>query len=318
MFQPIFHDYQCTIFFRFQVEHFAKNIIDFSNSRTGRANHLDFRVAPAFLFTNPQRVFLEKMAPFRKKRLVPAAYEHRQQIFHGRVAHQRPVTDFFLVKCRVILPGRGLYRIVFGTVGLYHGLARLAAPPCAPRRLRKKLERPLPAAVIVAIEGHVRRQDADQGNVWKIVSLDNHLRPHQDIRLLVGKRRQDFFMPVLFPCRIHVHAKHPRRRKPCLHDFLDLLGAGPKLPDVLRAALRAGRRPRLLMSTIMAHQLPPLVGREGNVTMRTFDDMPAFPAGNKPGITAPIQKQHDLLFFLQAIVHPFYQLAAQNRTVAIF
>ena len=72
-------------------------------------------------------------------------------------------------------------------VSLDHRLARLLSAPGPARRLGQELERPLAGTVIRRIERHIRRQDAHQRHIGEIMSLHDHLGPHQDVRLFIGK-----------------------------------------------------------------------------------------------------------------------------------
>ncbi len=63
--------------------------------------------------------------------------------------------------------------------------------------------------------------------------LHNHLRPDENIRLAVGKRRQNLLVALPAACRVKIHPQHPGSGKLCPHHLLDLLRSGLKTADIL-------------------------------------------------------------------------------------
>src|SRR5438093_1388105 len=69
--------------------------------------------------------------------------------------------------------------------------SRPLSPPRPARDLGQKLERALGRAEIRKAENAVGREDADDGDAWKVVPLRHHLRPDEEIALARLERRQD-------------------------------------------------------------------------------------------------------------------------------
>ena len=55
-----------------------------------------------------------------------------------------------------------------------------------------------------------------------------------------------------------------------------------------------------------------------NITVWTFHHMTAGPAGDKPSITSPVQKQHGLFPFFKNLFQLSFKFPAQHRTVSFF
>ena len=60
----------------------------------------------------------------------------------------------------------------------------------------------------------------------------NHLRSHQNIRLLIGKGRQNFLIAIFVAGRIKIHTQYPCLWKTFLDDFLNFLRSRLKSSDI--------------------------------------------------------------------------------------
>ena len=215
----------------------------------------------------------------------------------------------------VVLPRGILYRIVLRLVGLDHDRTRHFPAPGASGRLCQQLEGPFCCPVVARIEREVRQEDPDQRHAREIMSLDDHLRSDQDVRLPVGKRGQDLVVTALLRGRVRVQAQHPRAGIPDLQVLLDLLGARPHRGDVRRSALRALLHIGHLEAAVMAHELPVPVQGEGYLAVGTLDHGSAGPAGDKSRHAAPVQEQDRLLALGQPVFQKELQLFRQDRAV---
>ena len=91
------------------------------------------------------------------------------------------------------------------------------------------------------------------------MSLDDHLRPDQNIRLPSAKGIQDLLMSVLSACRIRIHTQNARHRKGLSDDLLKLLRARLKATDIFGATGRTDQRFSRLIATIVTAQDIPAV-----------------------------------------------------------
>ena len=186
-------------------------------------------------------------------------------------------------------------------VSLDHNLTWTASASGTPRRLRQQLKRPFSGTVVAHGQRQIRRQHADQRHRREIMPFDDHLRTDQDIRIPSGKRRQNLF--IAFPCAgcIRVHTQHSCLRKHFMKLFFHRFRSRPKAQYIFRTTGRTELHGRLLIPAIMADQPSAPVLRKGNVAVRTFAYIAAGTTRDKSCITAPVQKQHRLLFPRQTI-----------------
>ena len=85
----------------------------------------------------------------------------------------------------------------------------------------------------VAQEGRlIRHQDANTGDLWKIMPFHDHLSTDQNICLPAVKETEYFRMPLFSSCRIGIHTKDPGfgKQSGCL--FLDLLRTDRNTSDI--------------------------------------------------------------------------------------
>ena len=168
-----------------------------------------------------------------------------------RIAAQLPVKNLFAIEALVILSGGIGHGIMLRLIGLDHRLARQRSPSGSPHRLRQKLEGSLPGAVIVCAERKIRRQHPDKRHARKIMSLDNHLRADEHIRLPVGEGGENLLIAVLRLCGISVHSERAHIRKELPQLLLYLLGTCLKAADIAGAAVRTSGRLRFTVTAIM-------------------------------------------------------------------
>ena len=181
---------------------------------------------------------------------------HAEHVRRRRIQKQRPIPDLLLVKSLIVLPRGQLHRVVLRLVGLDHDFPRPNPAPCAARRLCEQLERALRRPVVLRVQRDVREQDAHERHLRKIMSLHDHLRPDEDVRLLLPERGQDLLVAALRLRGVGVHPQDPRARELLQKILLDLLRPGLESRDIRRAALRTLRKLKPLIPAIVADELP--------------------------------------------------------------
>src|SRR6266516_5971668 len=70
---------------------------------------------------------------------------------------------------------------MLGKIGLNHDLTRRVATTGAASDLLEHGEEPLGGAEVPTVESIIRAQHSDQRQLWKVVTLGDHLRAHQDV-----------------------------------------------------------------------------------------------------------------------------------------
>ena len=143
----------------------------------------------------------------------------------------------------------------------------------------------------------------------------DHLRPDQNIRVPVCKSCQYFLIVILFFRCIRIHPQNARLREPQPQAVLYLLCSRLKAEQISALTFGTNRRLRLFIATIMADHFLPVLGK-GNITVWTFHDITACPAGYKARNTSTVQKQHNLLPLFQPVSDRSFQMSAEDRTVA--
>src|SRR6516165_10044885 len=118
----------------------------------------------------------------------------------------------FDITGEVVVP-RKLDRRRKRRVTLDENFSRRFAASGAPRHLRQQLKRPLTRAKIRKMQRQIRVDDSNEGNIWKMQPLRNHLRPDQDIDLAGTKLTQRFAIRFLARHRVGIHSSHNRIRK---------------------------------------------------------------------------------------------------------
>ena len=155
-----------------------------------------------------QNVFFQIMTSFFQQFFILAGYMHCRQVLRRRISHHLPVGGFLLIKHLIILSCRGFDGIMARIICLDHRLAGSLAPAGPSCRLGQELECSFPGAVIIRIKRHIRGQHPYQCHIREIMPFHDHLRPHKDICLFIGKCGEDLLMGVFLSGRIHIHPQH--------------------------------------------------------------------------------------------------------------
>ena len=149
-----------------------------------------------------------------------------------RIVQKHPIPHFFFIKFLIILNSRSLDTVMLRLICLDHRLPRAVPSAGTSNCLSQKLECTLPAVIVIHIQRKICCDHSYQGHIRKIMSLDDHLGPHQNICLMLCKRSQDLLIAVLGPCGIKIHSKYPGFREFFFNDLLDLLGSCLKSTNV--------------------------------------------------------------------------------------
>ena len=86
------------------------------------------------------------------------------------------------------------------------------------------------------------------------MSFDNHLCTNQNICLMIGKRRQNFFMPSLIASGIEIHPQHFGLWKTFLYNLFNFLCACFKSADIWGTTFWANLWHLPGIAAIMAYQ----------------------------------------------------------------
>ena len=199
-------------------------------------------------------------------------------------------------------------------VGLDDHLARQFGASGAARNLRKELVRALAGTEIRHVEGAVRIEDADQGDVREVESLRDHLRPKEDVRLAAAESREEVVMRILARSRIGVHPQNARVRKallqgrfrPLCADALEVKAGTLALGTVFR-----NRNPLSADMTAKAGVRP--VVSVGNAAVRTADDESAAGADGRSRISAAVQEENRLLVPVKPLTNGLEELAREDH-----
>ena len=199
------------------------------------------------------------------------------------------------------MPGRKLDAFMLRRERLHDDPTGDFAAPRPPGHLRQKLKRPLRGAKIRDIEGRVRADDADQGDIGKIQPLRNHLSPDKNIRLAPFERPQRFRVSALPRHRVPVHSQRPRVGKLLMHGVLYFFRSHAKRPEPQAAAFGAGVRGAAAIIAVVALQIPSgMVVGQGNIAVRAAKREAAVTAEEKRGKSPAIEKKNRLLTPFQA------------------
>ena len=167
----------------FQVDDLVVDIVDLPDGCIGRTDHVK-----VVFFPDPFYESSEIIHALAQKFLIFSRSKDRQHMCRRRIIHQKTVAHLLAVKSFIILGCRGLDTVMFRMVCLDHCLSRLIAPSRPSNCLSQKLKCPLCTAIIGRIQRKVSRHCTNQSHIRKVVSLDDHLGSHQDIRFMGGKR----------------------------------------------------------------------------------------------------------------------------------
>ena len=155
-----------------------------------------------------------------------------------RIIKKGTITHFLLIKPEIILVCRRLNTIMLWMVCLDKCLAGFPAPSRSSYCLGKKLKGSFCTPIIGCIKRKICRNRSYQSNVWKIMSLDDHLGSHKNVSLMSRKRREDLLVASLCPCGIIIHPQYPDAWKRPHKHFFDLLGSCLESTNIRRSAGR--------------------------------------------------------------------------------
>ena len=109
---------------------------------------------------------------------------------------------------------------------LHDDTAMALGAPGASGDLHEELERSLARTEVALAQRVVRQHHADERHERQVEALRDHLRPHQDIRFLPLKLREDLFVLCGRLRRVAVPSRDTRGRVVAAHFALHLLRAG--------------------------------------------------------------------------------------------
>ena len=233
------------------------------------------------------------------------------------IAEQPAVGDLLLIKCFKVLSGRVTDRVVVRLIGLDHNISGLSPPPRSSGRRGQKLESAFRSPVIIPVEGQVRHKDSYQSHSGKIMSLDDHLGPQQDIRLLGGKGRQNSLITAFFSRCIRVHAENSGLGESLPEIAFDLFRSRPHGRDIPGAAFRTGTEGCPLISAVMTDKPSVSVKGQRDIAVRAFCHKTAASARDKTREPAPVDEEHALLALSQPVLYLAVQTPGKDRTVAL-
>ena len=143
---------------------------------------------------------------------------------------------------------------VIGMMGLQDHRTRAFGTPGATRDLHDQLAEPLTGAEIDAVQPLIDSSDNDQGQVWQIMALGQHLCADEDARPGTIESLKDRIAAGPAARAVAIDAQHRHLRKMLLEDFLETFGALTLGCQCGTRALGAGRRHARHSGTMMAAQ----------------------------------------------------------------
>src|SRR5258708_14399470 len=232
-----------------------------------------------------------------RSRLVFVPNQHQRQRDKRRISVIAPVANLFVKEPSIVLRTRMAQRVMVGMISLDQNASGKIAATGATRDLGNQRKGALGGAKVRQSQSGINRHDADQRDVGKVVSLRQHLRPHQQIDLAFSEieQRRFEFMTALFG--VAIDAADAQLRKALAQEFFDLFGAFTYVIDELAGANGALRRRALVMIAIVADQRAiALVISEGHVAVGTTDRLAAGAAQNEARVAAAVEHDDPLLF----------------------
>ena len=161
------------------MEHLAVYILHFSYGCRCRTNHVKF-----FFRTYPADKNFYIIHGFFQKFFILAGAKNCHHMCCGRIIHQHPIAHFFFIKFAVILSRCCLNTVVLRLICLDHSTSWLRSAACTSNSLGQQLKRPLSAVIIIHIQGKICCDHSNQCHIRKVMSFDDHLRSHQNIRFM--------------------------------------------------------------------------------------------------------------------------------------
>src|SRR6266436_5270763 len=128
---------------------------------------------------------------------------------------------------------------MIGKVGLQYDFAGRLAASGASRYLRQQLEGSLSRTKIGQTQRDIRAHHTHERDAVHVVSLGNHLRAHQQIKLALVER-VEHALEILIPAhRIAIEPPDPCRREHAVQQLFELLRTGSEKIHVLTSTLSA-------------------------------------------------------------------------------
>src|SRR5688572_28143346 len=183
-----------------------------------------------------------------------------------------PVLHLFVIKTFVVLRARMTQRVMIGTVSLNEHLARSISATGATRDTGAQLRRSFRGTEVGQRESRVNRDDADEGDVRKVVALRQHLRADKSINLSRTEIRQCLLEDAAARRRIAIYSGDAQGREELSEHLFELFGAFTDVVDVLLAARRTNLWHGLAVVAVVTNDnaLAAMVG-ECYVTIRALD-----------------------------------------------
>ena len=149
------------------------------------------------------------------------------------------------------------------------------------------------------------------------MALSDHLRAHQDVRLVLAHGLDDSLVVLPGAGRVAVPALDARLRQHRLDFVRDPLGAEAEVADAHRGALRAALRRPGGAAAVVAHQpvAHDVIGERQQAVL-ALQHVTAFAAHHEGVRPAPVEEQNGLLLAQQRGAQLLLQLAREDRAVA--
>ena len=221
--------------------------------------------------------------------------------------------DLHIVKPAIILLRGKLDDRIVGCIRLYNCLPLLLTASGTTDHLRQQRESGFIAAVIVAVQRLIRRQHAYQSHLRKVKTLRHHLRADHDAVFPIGERSELLLIRLARGGGIGIHPQDRHVGEQLLKLLLDELRADTGILQLIRSALRTGRRRRLRMAAIVTHQtmIRPMIGHR-YTARRAGQRLTAGAAGQMGMEPASVEQQNHLLAVVEALLHPLTQHPADR------
>ena len=169
---------------------------------------------------------------------------------------------------------------------------RPARPDCLGDQLVRSFRGPL----IGQVQGHVRRDDADERHGWDVDPLRDEAGPDQHVDPAVGEGVEDASRSAAALHHVPIQAGNPEPGKPVAHLALEALRAAAEVADPRRAATRAARSERRGATAVVAPKGDTrLVVDERPGALRAGLDVPAVAAQHDRRRAAPVDHEDGLV-----------------------
>ena len=177
----------------------------------------------------------------------------------GKMARRRQTGGFSFFqggagKGFVAFVQQQLQQRVLGMVGLDQDFTGFFRAPGAPRYLGNQLREVLGGAKVGAEQGLVGIENADQGQIGKVMALGQHLCADQNAAFTTVRLLQFFLQAAFGAGAVTVDAADPGIGKILLQELLDTFGAGADGQHIVAAAVFTVLRCRALRAAMVATQ----------------------------------------------------------------